>query len=261
MSGDGYGLDPEADVYGGGFDYPATPLNKFPPNILTVIGSTLTLDYLRTLSDTKYLARPKILTLNNETAEIKITTQEAIGIKSSTSGSSSSTETKTDEAERVDTGVSLRVTPQINTDTGEITMYIVPTVSAINNSSSFINASGNTITFSNPEVRSTKSTVRLKDGETIVIGGLINKDTSNVETKLPILGDIPLLGALFRHKEKSRDKERELLVFITPHIIKDSNMKLAQTVKSMPRNREQGSPFSLGRESEISSALNSFDKR
>jgi type II secretory pathway component GspD/PulD (secretin) len=70
-------------------------------------------------------------------------------------------------------------------------------------------------------VRSTKSVIKVRDGETVIMGGLIHQDKQKVSTKVPIFSDIPILGMLFRHKQIPMNKDRELLVFITPHILKD----------------------------------------
>ena len=78
---------------------------------------------------------------------------------------------------------------------------------------------------------------------------------------MPIFGDIPLIGALFRHKYKDKDKERELLVFITPHIIKTTTVKLAQMQKTTPLEREQNTDSGASRELIISSSLSSFEKK
>ncbi len=163
---------------------------------------TVQLDFLKSQTDTKVLARPRIMTLNNETAELKIVTNEAIGQITDTQGQGSSSNT-TVTAERVETGISLRVTPQINSDNGDITMYIYPKVKDAT-TSTFNPA------YKDPEERSTKTTVRIKDGETVVIGGLIRHDKSEIITKLPVLGDIPIIGGMFRHKNKDKDREREL---------------------------------------------------
>lgn len=210
-------------------------------------------DYIKQQSDTKVLARPRILTINNETAQINITTNEAIGSITTTQGQGTASTTTT-SAERVETGVSLRVTPQINSDTSEITMFIMPTVKDA------VTSTFNT-SFKDPEERSTKSVVRVKDGETVIIGGLIRKERSEVITKMPILGDIPLIGALFRHKYKDKDKDRELLVFITPRIIKTTTVKLAQMQKVVPLEREQNTDSGASRELIISSSLSSFEKK
>ncbi|MCM8795764.1 MAG: secretin and TonB N-terminal domain-containing protein [Candidatus Omnitrophica bacterium] len=228
---------------------------------LSITTLSLILDFLSTQTDTKYLARPRILTLNNETAEIRIATKEAIGI----------TTTQTEagnisiEPERTNTGVILRVTPQINLETGEITMFIYPKVAEAVAGQTF--TVGNTsYTFRDPEERSTKSIVRIKDGETVILGGMIRNEFSGITQKIPILGDLPLLGFLFRHKgggatDTPRNKQRELLVFITPHIIKD-DLELTQTKKmiSLPE-REQDLQSGIDRQEIVSSVLTTFEKR
>jgi len=221
----------------------------------------LTLDFLKTQTDTKFLARPRLLTLNNETAEIRIATKEAIGVSTTTTTVGGTTGTTTASAERAETGVILRVTPQVNLETGEITMFIYPKVSEA--------VQGNTISigtesyrYRDPEVRSTKSLVKVKDGETVVIGGLLRNEFSQVTEKIPILGDIPFIGWLFKHKggDTDKNKQRELLVFITPRIVKDSGIKLAQTEKVAFSEREQNTVSALNREVAIHSSLNRFDK-
>jgi type II secretory pathway component GspD/PulD (secretin) len=220
-----------------------------------------TLDFIRTQTDTKYLARPRLLTLNNETAEIRITTNESIGVKTTTSTTGGLT---TAEPERSETGVLLRVTPQVNTETGEITMFIYPQVSEATGGNPLTSAN-DTFTFRDPEVRSTKSMVKVKDGETVIVGGLIRNEFSQVSKKIPILGDIPVIGLLFRHKGATGDKnrERELLVFITPHIIKESQMELAQTYmpkKVLLEREQQPSESTTERKKSITATLNNFVK-
>lgn len=223
----------------------------FPTNL------KLILNFLNTQSDTKFLARPKILTMNNEVSEIKITTDEVVGEKRTVEGTGSSA-TSTYEAERYETGVSLRVTPQINPDTNEITMVVIPSVTEASKSS-IVGSSG--AAYYNPEVRTSKSMIRVKDGETIVVGGLIKNKSAATVVKIPVLGSIPLLGLLFRNKEAGPNQERELLVFITPRIVKDKKVNLAQAKKIDMFEREQGA-FSLSdRDLDIDGALDDLDRK
>lgn len=223
----------------------------------------MSLDFLRSQTDTRFLARPKLLTLSNETAEIEIATNEAIGVTQTTSAAGGSAGQITASAERSHTGVLLRVTPQVNVDTGEITMFIYPKVAEAT-ASSVTSSLGS---FRDPEERSTKTMVRIKDGDTVVIGGLIRNELLKQETKLPILGDLPFIGALFRHiggtnSAPDKDRQRELLVFITPRIIKETtDIRLAQTSKVTLPEREQNTLSRVGRELEITSSLNRFEKK
>jgi type II secretory pathway component GspD/PulD (secretin) len=256
-------LGADAGTFGGpgaGWDFSdGWPANRFGPSILTVIGATLTLDFLRSQSDTKTLARPRILTLNNETAEIKITTDESVNPSQTTSGTSGLT-TSTSSVERKETGVSLRVSPQINPDTNEVTMFIMPRIADTKAGIDIPTSGGQTIHVKDPEERSTKSVVRVKDGDTVVIGGLIRNEFSQTIAKVPLLGDIPVLGALFRHKDVDKNRERELLIFITPHIIKEGNVTLAKTDKVNLLEREQDNVSGVDRRTLIETSLNSFDK-
>ena len=163
-------------------------------------------------TNTKILARPRILTLNNESAEINITANTAIAALQETS-SSEGIATQTQSAERVETGVTLKVTPQINTK-NEITMSIEPAVTNTKWSQYF---SG---TYVDPQTRSAKTTITVRDGETVIIGGLINIEDTKISRKVPIFGDIPLLGYLFRKKD-DQTIDKELIIFITPHLVKE----------------------------------------
>ncbi len=225
----------------------------------SVTGSSyaIILDFIKTQVDTKYLARPRILTLNNETSEIKIATDEAVGINTTTSGDTASTSAT---AERAETGVILRVTPQVNMDSGEVTLFIYPKVSSANDTSS-LTANGASYVFKNPEERSTKSVVRVKDGETIILGGLLRHESNTTINKVPFLSDIPILGRLlFTSKNTDKDKERELLVFITPKILKDSSLQLAKIEKPVILQREQDNLSAVDRQSAITSTLTSIEK-
>ncbi len=222
------------------------------------------LDFLRTQTDTKYLARPRLLTLNNETAEITLTKDEVVGKKETsvtptTGGATTTVEyTRSTELKLTPegTGIYLRVTPQINPDTNEITMVINPKSSVTSTSALSTTANPQ----SDVEVRSTKSIVKVQDGETVVLGGLIHTDRNVIVKKLPILGDIPILGALFRHKSKTKDIERELIVFITPHIVKDKNIEVAQAKKLSLLAREQTTASATERQLSMEASLNSFEK-
>jgi len=230
-------------------------------------GSTydMQLDFMRTQTDTKFLARPKLLTLNNETAEIAITKDEIVGREDTVVDNSGTTtvtsvfKRSTDLAlTKEGTGIFLRVTPQVNLDTNEITMVVNPK-SSITSVSSLSTA---TNMQKDVEVRSTKSIVKVKDGETVILGGLIHQDKSIEIKKLPILGDIPLLGMLFRHKNQTVGLERELIVFITPHIVRDkADVKLAQLQNIQLPIREQGLAVGSSRDYLINSNMNKFDKR
>lgn len=208
----------------------ATATRTFTMGTLSAVDLTAALNFLTSQSDTRYLARPRLRAINNEPAEIKLIANEAIGnVQQLTAGEG--TTTSTTAAERYETGVSLRFTPQINVASGEIVMYLEPKISETR-------ASNISTTVRDPEDRGTKSVVQIKDGETLMIGGLLRTRYSSTIRKVPILGDIPILGWFFKYKNVDRDEDRELIVFLTPHIIKEGDF--AETMLSkVELEREQ----------------------
>ncbi|MBP9854255.1 MAG: secretin and TonB N-terminal domain-containing protein [Candidatus Omnitrophica bacterium] len=209
--------------------------NRYTASNVSFEGLSVMLQFLRTKSDTRSLARPRILTLNNETAEIRISTDEAIGVQSSTSGGSSATESLTEAAERAKTGIILTVTPQANIETGEIIMAIEPKVIEASTASGFVGAQN----YKNTEERGSKSILRVNDGDTIILGGLLRSDESDIREHVPVMSKIPVVGAAFRHKNKS-EAERELIIFITPQILDENYAKEINPTKPKKIVREQG---------------------
>ena len=148
------------------------------------------------------LASPSIAVINGQEARIVI--GERFPYKERTQTTSGTTET----TKFVDIGTTLRVNPQINDD-GYITLNLHPEVSSLQEALD----AGPRIT-----TREADTTVRIREGETLVIGGLISQTDNRSEDKIPILGDIPILGYLFKRKE-SNVQQKELAVFITPRIL------------------------------------------
>ncbi len=224
---------------------------QYYTGVIDASGLTATLQFLRTLSETKSLARPSIMTLNNEPAEIKISTSETIGVSTQLE-SAESLATQSQEAERAETGVFLTVTPQANILTEEITLALAPKVIVAREGLTF-----NGQTFMDPEERGTQSILRVHSGDTIIIGGLMREEKSNAVTKVPFLGDIPVLGQAFRHKDESVT-ERELIIFITPHLISDQVGQESQKIISKSIIREQDFPSS--RFEQIEKELKEFEE-
>ncbi len=170
------------------------------------------IDFIQTNKDVRILANPKVLVLNNQTAMIKTVEEIPYQELSETAAGGSIGTTAFKEA-----GVTLEVTPQI-TDDGHIIMNIKPEQSALIDTIIVENSEIPVI-----ETRKTDTILRVKDGQTIIIGGLRRKDPTVEESKVPILGDIPLIGGLFR-KTRTKQTESELGVFITPHIYTDGKL-------------------------------------
>ena len=160
----------------------------------------------------KVLSDPKVATLNNKEANINITSQIPYDVCQFTGTGVAAIKACNTVYSSV--GITLKVTPTINPD-GHISMKVVPNVSQT--ASSYVEGSG---VAPGIDTRSADTSVIVKDGETIVIGGLIHDYQNESVTKVPLLGDIPLLGLLFRHKTMSRSR-MELLIFVTPRIIEE----------------------------------------
>ncbi len=158
----------------------------------------------------KILSEPKIATLNNQAANINVTTQIPY-----VTSNVASTGVQTQTVNYVTTGIQLTVTPSINAD-GRITLMVNPNISQPS-----VTAAGSTQTGA-PAVdsRNATTTVLVRDGETIVIGGLITDNLQDTVSKVPLLGDIPILGWLFKKKTKTRVRA-ELLIFVTTRILPD----------------------------------------
>ncbi|MHC5060354.1 MAG: secretin N-terminal domain-containing protein [Planctomycetota bacterium] len=169
-------------------------------------------DFIQTHDNVRILASPKVLVLNNHTATIdaveEIPYQELT--QTSAGGNIGSTSFK-------QAGIKLQVTPQI-TDDGHIIMHVKPEQSAQTGTFTLGQSDVPVI-----ETRKTETTMRVKNGQTIIIGGLRKKRPTVREDKLPILGDLPLLGVLFRKLDKEQ-VESELGIFITPHIYTDGKL-------------------------------------
>ncbi len=161
---------------------------------------------------TRLLSSPSIAVVNNHEAKILVgTTKPYVTTTTTTpsSGPTSISETVT----FIDVGVKLTVTPTIHKD-GYITMKIKPEVSSA--STALVTSSKNEIPI--VDTSTVDTTIRVKDGVTIVLGGLIKDERSTNSSQVPVLGKVPFVGAAFRQKNDSIEKT-EIMVFLTPRII------------------------------------------
>jgi len=170
--------------------------------------------FLGTLGETKLLSNPKLAVVNNQEARIHVGRKEAYITTTTTSGST--TTTTAEDVNFVDIGIQLSVTPTINDD-GFVTMKIKPEVSS--RVDTLITPSGNQIPIIDTSLSET--TVMVEDNATIIIGGLRRDEEYEVSERIPLLGDIPWVGNLFKSQTK-REQRSELLVMITPHIVDGS---------------------------------------
>ncbi|OYZ57087.1 MAG: pilus (MSHA type) biogenesis protein MshL [Sulfuricurvum sp. 24-42-5] len=184
--------------------------------------------FLKTQGDVHAVSNPKILTLNNQPALITSGTELFYRTQSSTAAASTGGPAvggTTDVVSSVFAGVLLDITPEISDD-GSITLRINPSISEV---ASQLKTDG-TVRDMPPDLsrRQMSSVVTAKDGSTIIMGGLIGTRNDMTGSKIPLLGDIPVLGWLFK-TEGITKKTEEMVIIIQPHIIKrdGSNMNLS----------------------------------
>jgi type II secretion system protein D len=161
------------------------------------------------------LSRPSIMTTDNQAARILIGQSFPYISGSVNTVATTGIPSVTNTVLYRDIGVSLQVTPKINPD-GTVVMRVIPEVSKTSATSIQISNGVFATAF---DVQSVETTVIAQDGETVVIGGLIQKKNTTAENKIPWFGDLPVVGALFRYR--TMDKARtELIVILTPHIVR-----------------------------------------
>jgi general secretion pathway protein D len=170
------------------------------------------------------LSRPYILTSDNQDADITVGDEVPFITESRLDENSNTINT----IQYQDIGIILDVTPHIKPD-GLVVMDVDPQISSLTGESVPIQAGVNAPVF---ELRSSQSRVEIQDGQTIVIGGLMQDQRTNHVNKVPILGDLPLLGNLFRYTSDDKTKT-ELLIFLTPHVVMLPDLLQQQSEEEM----------------------------
>jgi len=193
----------------------------------------VTLHAIAQVGKSKILARPSILARNNQPATITI--GQSIPLITGTSYDSLGNQHNSITWTSI--GVILQVTPFITKD-GMVEMIVAPQISRLDPTISIpISTTANGQTISTPviDIRSANTVVDTPDGLPVIIGGLIQDTKTDTITKIPLLGDIPLLGNLFQRKQKD-DAKSELIIFLTPHIVQASTEVAALTIKERDRS-------------------------
>ncbi len=175
------------------------------------LGLSSLLRAVSTVSGTRVLSTPNLMTLDNEEARIVVGQNIPILTGAYSQTGSTATVTPFQTYSRQDVGITLRVRPQISED-GTVKLQIFQEVSSI---------SENTLSGIILNKRNIESNVIVDDGQVIVLGGLIGDNYTDKTSKIPLLGDIPYIGGLFRYDNKSRDKTN-LMVFIRPYVIRSA---------------------------------------
>jgi len=189
----------------------------------------LILQALATDSSTNILSTPTLVTMDNEEAEVVVAQNVPFVTGEFTTPVSTGTTTggavsPFTTIERQDVGLTLRLTPQINE--GDTIKLAIEEENSSLQPTTVQSASGASDIITNK--RSIKTNVLVDNGQVLVLGGLIGNDLSDTEQKVPILGDIPLLGYLFR-SNSTEDKKTSLMIFIHPVILRDPALATAYT--------------------------------
>jgi len=180
---------------------------------------------LSTQGDVQVLSSPRISTVNNQKAVIKVGSDEffVTNVSSSTSSNSSSTTTTPDVTlTPFFSGIALDVTPQIS-ENGDVILHIHPSVSEVVDQIKIINVGGQTqqLPLALSTVRESDSVVKAKNGQVIVIGGLMQNMSSNSDGGAPGLSDIPIIGNLFKQKKRSNIRS-ELVILLRPIVVNNN---------------------------------------
>ncbi len=218
-----YGEGTKTDEAGTSYD---------PTGFVTLkAGGTLkeVIKFLQTQGDVSAISNPKVLTLNNQPALITAGTEYFYKIQQSTNqqgtGGGVAATTQNDEVKSVFAGVLLDITPEI-ADDKTITLKINPSLSETREIMS--GSSSGRVMPPDLNRRQLSSVVTVKDGNRIILGGLINTSNTQQMNKVPILGDIPGLSYFFKY-ENNVKQVQELVIIIEPHIISKENSELSLT--------------------------------
>ncbi len=230
----------------GGLNYSLLDFEKYQLDVV--------INALRADTNSNILSTPTILTLDNEEAEIIVGQEVPFVTGRFNNGQNNSTTTNADGSinnsvgssfqsiERKDVGIKLKIKPQIS-DGNTIQLEVFQEISSVSNTA----VAGQADLITNR--RSIQATVQVDDGQVIVLGGLIQDDVVDTVNRVPILGRIPIIGALFRSSSKTAVK-RNLMIFLKPRIIRNaddlakfSKIKYDEVRRDSKISRMQSSKF------------------
>jgi type IV pilus assembly protein PilQ len=191
-----------------------SPFDLLPTKFLTTLKAQITSGNAKILTD------PTLVVQEGQTAGVDLS-QEVVGNIKTTTETTNNVTTKTVTAEIKKAGLTLNINLEKIDDNGFVTLSVDPTVTSIG-ANQDLSVDGNTNSIALLNVRQVKSgKIRLRDSQTLILSGIIQESERTTVSKIPILGDIPLLGALFR-KTENTNQRNEVIVLLTPQIINDS---------------------------------------
>ena len=193
---------------------------------------SLFIDLLKTQGDVQVLSSPRVSTVNNQKAVIKVGFDEffVTGIETDVSGAAGNVNVSA-ELTPFFSGVALDVTPQISED-GQIVLHVHPSVSEVNEQVKNITTTAGTMSMplAASTIRESDSIIRAANGQVVVIGGLMQNSTRDEQSSVPVLGRIPILGALFRHTKKTKYKS-ELVILLKPVVVDADGRQWSDEIK------------------------------
>ncbi len=204
---------------------------------------TAFVELLKTQGNVQVLSSPRVSTMNNQKALIKVGSDEffVTDVSTTTVTGTSTTSTPNVELTPFFSGIALDVTPQISQD-DEVTLHIHPSVSKVVDQQKNITVGGisQQLPLARSTVRESDSIVRARSGQIIVIGGLMQDRTDDQDAKTPVLGDLPIFGKLFKHQKQSSLKS-ELVILLRPLVVggaEDWTQELAQSQQRLGQMRQ-----------------------
>jgi len=207
-------------VIGNGGIGAATGIGGTPATFfLNADGLSAVISFLNKYAEAKVISAPRTVTLDNESAKIEVT--RASPIINVTAGTANTTGGS--QIQYTNLGVILNVTPRISAN-DYVNLKVTPEVSRVFDTVSKNLGSQGVFQADEYDIRRIETRVMIPSGNTLVMGGMVQDDVRNGNTKVPILGDIPIFGYLFRSDTKSRQKSN-LLVFLTPTIVQDEDFQ------------------------------------
>lgn len=179
------------------------------------------LNLLQNQGNVQVLSNPRVSAANNQKAVIKIGEDEyfVTDVSTTTVTGTATTSTPNIELTPFFSGISLDITPQISDD-GEVILHVHPSVVETNeqNKTVTLNEESFVLPLAQSNIRESDTIVRARNGEIVVLGGLMQSSYSDNESKAPLLGDIPVIGNLFKNKRRTEQK-KELVILIRPVVV------------------------------------------
>ena len=200
-----------------GFPVPSATSPLSSGGLYQILGSDYqaTLRALAQSGKAQVLSRPSVLASDGQPAQVIV--GQYVPLVTSVSYSGVNANVPVSSIQYSDVGIILNVTPYISLADNTVQMILQPQTSSVNPTQSQTISPGVTAPYI--DVTSADTVAVTPDGQTVVLGGLMENDQSSTSSKIPILGDIPILGNLFKSKSTSNGK-KELLIFVTPHIVR-----------------------------------------